>query len=146
MYLAPCHDNCVHSSLYIDRQLVREVHNRPLSHRWLWPCSSAWTTCTSNNSIAIEGASVTLPQCRATMPFFVCLSRQSPFKFQIRQAVQLQLVRQQALREVHNRPPNHSWLWSCPPACITSCACTSVVTRVFSRHSAAILSFACPPR
>ena len=28
-------------------QAVREIHSRPLSLSWLWPCPSAWTTCKS---------------------------------------------------------------------------------------------------
>ena len=29
------------------RQAVREEHSRPLNLRWLWPCPSVWTTCTT---------------------------------------------------------------------------------------------------
>ena len=53
-----------------------------------------------------------------------------------------QLVHQQALREVHNRPLSQWWFWPCPPGWTTSTS-TSVATRVLSRHSAAMLSYAC---
>ena len=53
-----------------------------------------------------------------------------------------QLVHQQALREVHNRPLSQWWFWPCPPGW-TTCTSTSVATRVLSRHSAAMLSNAC---
>ena len=53
-----------------------------------------------------------------------------------------QLVHQQALREVHNRPLSQWWFWPCPPGW-TTCTSTSVATRVVSRHSAAMLSYAC---